>query len=264
MVVDPAQSVALAAHAARLEPSPDVERQLREAVIGSRVRAVFRARGGAVTDATLSPAAGRVAVGSAGGWIRVFDAVTLRQLDEFRHPGRVTDIEFSRDGKLLVSAGSDGTARLWRAVDGAPLRVFPHRGAVTSVSLSRGGRLLATGSRDRSGRVWDLSNGDQLLRLPLGKPVSGARFSPAGDRVAFVSGTGARLFDPFSGRLVRSIDHPGAIAAIDFSRNGQLLATAGADRTARIWRLDPPGLLHELRRHRGVSQTWHSALTACC
>jgi WD40 repeat protein len=251
MDVDPARSVALAARAARLEPSPEVERQLREAVIGSRVRAVFRARGGAVTDATLSPAAGRVAVGSAGGWIRVFDAVTLRQLDEFRHPGRVTDIEFSRDGKLLVSAGSDGTARLWRAADGVLLHVFPHRGAVTSVSLSRDGRLLATGSRDRSGRVWDLSTGAQLRRLPLEKPVSVARFSPASDRVAFVSGTGVRLFDPLSGRLVRSVDQPGAIAAIDFSRNGQLIATAGADRIARIWRLDPPGLLHELRRHTG-------------
>ena len=251
MDVDPARSVALAARAARLEPSPDVERQLREAVIGSRVRAVFRARGGAVTDATLSPVAGRVAVGSAGGWIRVFDAATLRQLDEFRHPGRVADIEFSRDGKLLVSAGSDGTARLWRAVDGDPLRVFPHRGAVTSVSLSRDGRFLATGSRDRSGRVWNLSIGEQLRRLPLGSPCRSRGSARPVDRVAFVSGTGVRLFDPFSGRLVRSIDQPGAIAAIDFSRNGQLLATAGADRTARIWRLDPPGLLHELRRHSG-------------
>ncbi|MEP7335321.1 MAG: hypothetical protein ABI717_06025, partial [Actinomycetota bacterium] len=251
MDVDPARSVALAARAARLEPSPDVERQLREAVAGSRVRAVFRARGGAVTDATLSPDAGRVAVGSAGGWIRVFDAGTLRQLDEFRHPGRVADIVFSRDGKLLVSAGGDGTARLWRALDGAALRVFRHRRTVTSVSLSRDGRLLATGSMDGSARVWDLSSAEPLRELPMDAPVSLARFSPAGDRVAVVSGTKVRVFEPLTGRLVRSIDQRGTIATIDFSRNGRLLATAGADGTARIWRLDPPGLLHELRRHTG-------------
>ena len=83
MDVDPARSVALAAQAAQLEPSLDVERQLREALIGSRVRAVFRARGGAVTDAALSPDSGRVAVASATGWIRVFDSRTLRLLDGF-------------------------------------------------------------------------------------------------------------------------------------------------------------------------------------
>jgi WD40 repeat protein len=251
MDVDPARSVALAAQAARLEPSPDVERRLREALIGSRVRAVFRARGGAVTDATLSPDARRVAVGSAGGWIRVFDARTLRKLDEFLHPGRVVDVLFSRDGDVLVSAGSDGTARLWRALDGAPLQTFRHGLAVTSVSLSRDGRLLATGSLDGNARVWDLSSGEQLHELRMGAPVTLARFSPAGDRVAVVSGTRVRLFDPDTGRLVRSIDQRGGIATVDFSRNGRLLATAGADRTARIWRLDPPRLLHELRRHSG-------------
>ena len=251
MDVDPARSVALAARAARLEPSPDVERQLREALLGSRVRAVFRARGGAVTDATLSPDAGRVAVGSAGGWIRVFNARTLRPLDEFRHPGRIADIVFSRDGTALVSGGGDGTARLWRAADGGLLRVFRHRRAVTSVSLSRDGDFLATGSRDGTAGVWELSSGRQVNRFSMGAPVSLARFSPAGDRVAVVSGTRVRLFDPVSARLVRSIDQPGAIATIDFSRNGRFVATAGADRVARIWGLDPPGLLHELRRHSG-------------
>ena len=251
MDVDPARSVALAARAAQLEPSLDVERQLREALIGSRVRAVFRARGGAVTDAALSPDVGSVAVASATGWIRVFDSRTLRLLYEFRHPGRVTDIEFSRDGKLLVSASSDGTARLWSAEDGAPLRVFRHGRGVTSVSLSRDGLVLATGSLDGTAAIWELSSGEQLQVFRMGAPVSIATFSPAGDRVAVVSGTRAHLFDPLTGRLLRSIEHRGAIAAIDFSRSGRLFATAGADRRARVWLLDPLSLLHELRRHTG-------------
>ena len=251
MDVDPARSVALAARAAQLEPSLDVERQLREALIGSRVRAVFRARGGAVTDAALSPDSGRVAVASATGWIRVFDSRTLRLLDEFRHPGRVADIAFSRDGELLVSAGSDGTARLWRTDDGAPLRTFRHGRGVTSASLSRDGLLLATGSLDGTAAIWELSSGEQLQVFRMGAPVSIAMFSPAGDRVAVVSGTRVHLFDPLTGRLLRSIEQRGGIAAIDFSRNGGLLATAGEDRRARVWRLDPLSLFHELRRHTG-------------
>jgi WD40 repeat protein len=249
---DPARSVALAARAARLEPSPYVERQLREAVMASRVRGVFPARGGAVTDATMSRDGRRLAIASTGGWVRVVNVETGRVLTEFRHPGTITDVVFSRRGRLLVSAGRDSMARLWDSTTGELIRSFPHRGAVTSLSLSRDDGWLATGSRDGWARVWSLASGEELSRYPMDGPVTLARFSPAADRVAAVSRGHVRVFEPHTGALLRAFDQPGAIATIDFSRRGRLLATAGADKVARIWGLDPPrGLLHTLRGHRG-------------
>ena len=248
---DAARSLALAAQAARLEPSPVVERQLRDALIASRVRGVFRARGGAVTDAAVSTDGDRLAVGSAAGWIRVFDPASGRLVAEVRHPGGVTALVFSRDGSLLVSAGRDGSARLWSPDDGRLLHTLRHRGPVMSVSLSRDGRMLVTGRGDRTAKVWAIASGDLIRELPMPGPVSIARFSPAGDRVAVVTRGTVRLFEPATGRAVGGFTERGTIAGIDFSANGRLLATANFDKSARVRGLYPVVLKHRLRGHRG-------------
>jgi WD40 repeat protein len=248
---DAAHSLALAAQAARLDASPAVERQLRDSLAASRVLAVYRAKGGPATDAAVTTDGRRLAIGSGAGWIRVIDLVRGRPQLEVKQPGGVTALVFSRDGSTLVSGGSDGAARLWDPTRGRLLRAVRHQGPVTSVSLSRDGLQLVTGSADGTAKVWTVATGDLISGASMPGPVSIARFSPAGDRVAAVSGGTLRLFDPATGRVVRGFTERGTIAGIDFSANGRLLATANFDKTARIWRLYPVALEHRLRGHLG-------------
>jgi WD40 repeat protein len=90
-------------------------------------------------------------------------------------------------------------------------------------------------------RLWDLRTGEQRL---LPKPVSGtfqAVFSPTGDSVAATLDNKAVQVWRFlpEDRIVTFLlmGHGGNAFSIDFSRDGQLIATGSMDGTARVWQL---------------------------
>lgn len=128
-----------------------------------------------------------------------------------------TSAAFSPDGKLLAVGCSDGRLRLW-LVDRLqqqprPLVLFTQEltaNALSRVVFSPDGRKVAAVSSDVA-LVWDLasrrnaSQGDNLLAA-INQSVSGLQH-------------GALIFD------------------LCFDPRGVLVATAGRDRTARVWRI---------------------------
>ena len=249
LTVDPLQSVALASRAARLEPTPAVERQLRDALIGARERAVFSALG-PVVDVAIAPDGRRIASGAANGWIRVVDPVSKREISRFRHPGLV-DLTFTRDGAALVSAGTDGDARVWDPETGAPSVVVRGRAPLTGVTVSRDGRELATGGRDGVVLVARVADGRPVSRTTLPDAVTMVRFAPSGEWVAAAARTKVHIVRPETGETLRVLTQRGAVTSLDFSASGRMLATGGADRVARIWKLPSGVLMHQLSAHDG-------------
>jgi WD40 repeat protein len=90
-------------------------------------------------------------------------------------------------------------------------------------------------------RLWDLRTGESQL---LPRPASGtfqAVFSPTGDSVAATLDNGAVQVWRFlpEDRIVTFLlrGHGNIAFSIDFSRDGQLIATGSTDGTARVWQL---------------------------
>lgn len=248
----PQQGLLLALEALGVEPLPEAEQALRDALLGAGGRPLI-GHTGAVLRVDYSPDGRWLATASRDGSVRLWDLAgeAPRQVRELcGHEGDVTAVAFGPDGRWLATAGIDATVRLWdlQADDpAATARVFRgHRGIVWSVSFSGDGRRLASASSDGTARVWDLQAAD-----PAAKPlvlaghediVYSAEFSPDGGGLATTSRDAtARIWDlgdtPGAAPWVLR-GHEGAVFQAAFSPDGRRLATGSDDGTVRLWDLD--------------------------
>src|SRR5262249_8901591 len=129
-----------------------------------------------------------------------FSGKEQARLHDF-HRADVCSLVFSPDGTRLASASDDNTARLWDAATGRPiggLLRHPVKGRVLSAAFRRDGARVVTASGNGTVCQWDAR--------------TGAAVEPAYDR------------------------HAGEVWTAVYSPDGEGIASAGADRTIRVWR----------------------------
>src|SRR5207249_430482 len=86
-------------------------------------------------------------------------------------------------------------------------------------------------------RVWDAATGKLITRLPHGRAVTSASFSPDGRQIVTSSLDGtARVWDAASGKpATPPLRHDAAVHHACFSPDGRHVATASSDQSARGW-----------------------------
>jgi hypothetical protein len=208
-----------------------------------------------------------------GGSARPATAHVTRQLHVVQYPARsslvtpvpnwVNDVAFSPDGRSLATVSFYQSVNIWAVSTGGLLQSITGAGTVYRAHFSPDGRQLATVD-DKVIRLWDVATGQQLTIIGL----ENARlaFSPDGHAVAIVNGSGRtdrlEIWDLRRRKPLRSWDpHQGQtsqgavflrVAAVRFSDDGAVLATAGADTRVRIWDPRTGALLHILIHPHGV------------
>ena len=183
------------------------------------------------------------------------------------HTHTVLALAASPDGAFLATASKDGTCRVFDVATSAcvavceghteavtavrwPRRRAPFATARASASAAKASSALwiVTASRDRTLQRWDLAPAlarlavtdaeapAGLLGLPV--PVSAADLAAAPARPASVAATRA---------------HEKEVNGVDVSPNDRLVATAGADKTVKLWAADDLRPVASLLGHkRGV------------
>lgn len=274
---DPIDSIALAARAARLEPTTGSETALRDALLASRVRRILRAGAGGVNAAAYDPSSTLVVTADADGTARIFSTANGAAVAVLKHDAGVTDGSFSPDGKMVATA-SRRTVKLWKR-DGGPLRTLDHDAAVLDLAFSLAQRFLLTTTAagtvyiwrldrreppvvistpgpervaisddgefaavvgaDRIARVYGLPSGAHLYDLEHDSRVLSATFGPRKELLATGSANWtAQTWDLRRGRpAYRLSGHFGRVVDVDLSPQGQFVGTASADGTARVWNI---------------------------
>ncbi|MET9502275.1 TIR domain-containing protein [Streptomyces sp. NPDC006622] len=204
---------------------------------GRRLRELA-GRSGRLVSAVFGPDGPLLATASSDGDMYLWNAGTgeyQREMDV--ETDQVWAEAFSPDGELLATANDDDTVRLWYRATGAHVTTIrEHFGRVRSLAFRPDGRALATGCDDHKVRIWDRDDhritavldghADRVYAVAYGSDGCWlASASWDGRAVIWRDGAVAHRLTGHTGKLWAAAAHPGR----------PLLATAGDDRTVRLW-----------------------------
>ncbi|MFM7426736.1 MAG: NACHT domain-containing protein [Elainella sp.] len=223
---------------------------------------------GAVRSVQFSPDGVWLASGGDDQILRLWQVETGELVREFPCSSRIWSVAFSPNSQFLLT-GSDDQICLWERQTPESIRQFEgHSGMVLSVAFSPEGSLAASGSDDQTIRFWEVDTGRCLQTLKgRNNWVWSVAFNPRSETglqlasahedqtVRFWQATGSGPNSgPNSGAasLVCGLEgHQGRIWSLDYSPDGQFLASGSDDQTIRFWQTGTGRSLKVLRGQTG-------------
>ena len=218
-----------------------------------------------VWDLALSPDGQIIASASLDGTIKLWNikGKLIHTLTD--HNGRVWNVEFSPDGKYLASSSDDSTIKLWNIKGKLIHTLTGHRDnseELISLAFSPDSKALASAGQTQI-KIWTL-DGKLIKNLQLSKPnklvttnpveIRSMSFSPNGKYIASISKNGKvnvwnSEYSLIGSFLTSQLNFDSNNnARIDFSRDGQMIATSSDDRIIKLWS-NKGALLHTLTGH---------------
>lgn len=172
------------------------------------------------------------------------------------HGGAVQSVAFSPGGEVIASASADSTIKLWRR-DGSILQTLTkHKDGVFSVSFSLDGQILISASSDKTINLWQRQHNNTftLLRSITDKEgIAAVSLSPDKQTIATATNATARgkytvKLWYYNGKLLSTFpEHNDQVRDLNFSPDGQILASASLDKTIKLWNVKNYKLVNNIK-----------------
>ena len=208
-----------------------------------------------VNSVAFSPDGRLLVSGSADGTIKIWDVsqwqnIGTREPKTVQMFSAVHMVAFHPNGQLLATSGRH--AKVVDISDSAEIATLPHDDYVWTLAISHDGRYLATDDGEGTTvKIWDIQR-QRLTTLLEGHTadVNYVKFSPDGRVFASASWGGeVKLWDVSNWEPLGTRGSRGT-AAIDFTADGEILASAGFGEIA-LWSVESGDKIATLQGHTG-------------
>ncbi|MCA9204522.1 MAG: hypothetical protein KDA59_15820 [Planctomycetales bacterium] len=173
-------------------------------------------------------------------------------------------IAFSPNGRLLATGGEGQTVQIWDGETGAAVdSLTGHGAAITCVAFTADTHVVSAAANNQA-TIWNVLP-DWTLERQIGSTESSDEFvdrvtalaiSADGELLATGSGEPSRsgqlkIWKISDGSLVREIKEPHSdtIFALEFSRDGQYIASCGADRFVKTFEVSSGNFVRAFEGH---------------
>lgn len=159
------------------------------------------------------------------------------------HTGNITALGFSKKSNWLYTASEDGSIRIWDFYTHRSQRCYERPSGVNTVSLHPNQSELVAGYDNGSLCLWDLANNSFRAEMQLDDTVRSVQI--AGDASFGVCATNSGVVSLWNlnGEGFYSLGkvqaHNTYITKCVLSTEAKLLATCSADKTVKIWQVNP-------------------------
>jgi WD40 repeat protein len=231
--------------------SQDGTAQLWDVPSGSQAGAAM-ATGDAVSALAFGAGGTTLATAEGDGATELWDVTTQAQTGSAlstQGAAGVSSLAFSADADALATGNGDGSIQLWNPagfhqvsapLSAGPISPTPAAAGHPPATFSAGGGVLAASDGHGIVRVRDVvarGLGADGRVLSGNGTVTGLALSPDGKTLA-IAGRGVQLWQTATGQRIGTAlpaAGSGRYRAVAFSPDSTILATLGADGTARLW-----------------------------
>lgn len=234
---------------------------LRDGVTGDWI-GTFAGHKGAVWCCRLDPSGNLAATASGDFSVKVWDAITGKELYAFPHQHIVKTLDFSPDSRRLATGGHEGLLRIYElnqpeADPIAVAQLADKKITITKCNWLDNNTVLAAGG-DGGIRFWEVSDEPKLLRtLKVDAEVRDmelSRISTGKTILTVAAGTKVNFFDLSSYELMRS--HPMPIhfreeGGASLHPDGTKFVAGGSDLWVRLFDFDSGKQLECHKGHHG-------------
>jgi hypothetical protein len=191
-----------------------------------------------------------LASGSDSSFVQIYDAIgnTTKPLFTVKGLGGATnDLEFLPDGSGFIVSSNDKTLSFVDHKTGVARKLMSMTNEIKNFNISADGKLLAGASWTGQITIVDLeANTSVVLVDDNTLRMLSVKFSPDRNMLAYgvddkINKRGLVKTFNFKTKEVRQLTgHRAGVTDVEFSPDGKLLASAGADKRLFLWILDNP------------------------
>ena len=169
----------------------------------------------------------------------------------FTHGGSVRAVAYSpANPGVIASAGDSRAVMLWDLQNDTLTTLGSHADTVNTVAFSPDGQLLASGGDDYTCKLWDVSLKRRVATFEhivnrTRSQIKAVDFSHDGQMLA-TAGVDVKLWDVQTRREIATLEHDKWVFAVDFSPDRQLLATGDEIGQVNIWDIQSQRIVAQL------------------